>query len=87
MEILKSHFTPDKLHSGYVGEYYSRKIEVSGGKAPYIFGSEGTNPPGLEWGNIQSDSIYLQGTPTIEGNYPIKLNATDADGKIFSVNF
>lgn len=70
-------FTSDaQLASGDVAFPYSQKIEVTGGKPPYVLSAVGALPPGLSLTKGE-----LAGVPTKSGNWSFDVTAWDADGR------
>jgi len=66
---------PASLPIGEVGEAYSQVLTASGGIATYTYTlAEGELPDGL----ILTPTGTLSGTPTTNGSYPIKVQATDS---------
>lgn len=64
---------------------YSQSFEASGGTAPYTYAvTAGTLPAGI----TLSSAGQMTGTPTVPGDYPVTITATDAStgsGAPFSV--
>jgi hypothetical protein len=64
---------------------YSQNFEASGGTAPYTYAvTAGTLPAGI----TLSSAGLMSGTPTVPGDYPVTITATDAStgtGAPFSV--
>ncbi|HUD40841.1 MAG TPA: IPTL-CTERM sorting domain-containing protein [Dokdonella sp.] len=64
---------------------YSQSFEASGGTAPYTYAvTAGTLPAGISL----SSAGLMSGTPTVPGDYPVTITATDAStgsGAPFSV--
>ena len=66
---------PASLPAATAGAAYNQTITASGGTAPYTFAvTVGTLPTGL----TLSTSGVLSGTPTIIGNFPFTVTATDS---------
>jgi hypothetical protein len=69
-------FTPP---AGQVSVAYSQQPTLSGGTGPYTWAlSAGSLPPGL---TINPTTGLISGTPTIVGNYPVTISATDFLGQ------
>ncbi len=69
------------MGDGIVGQPYSGNLLISGGNSnfPYTLTVIGGNPPpGLNFNiNPNTYSIYVAGTPTVAGNFSIKLQLAD----------
>jgi hypothetical protein len=62
---------------GQVGFQYAAGVTVSGGTAPYTFGSAGNLPPGL---GVNAVSGLISGIPTAPGTFPFQVTVRDANG-------
>jgi hypothetical protein len=67
---------PDMLPDGVVGKEYLEKLTATGGKEPYTFSANGTEPPGL---SLTPDG-YLKGTPTTGGSFGLRVTVRDERG-------
>lgn len=61
------------LNGGY-NTAYAQTFAASGGVAPYTYVLSGGLPTGL---NFNASTATLSGTPTVSGNFPISVTATD----------
>ena len=62
-----------------VDEIYAVQFTASGGAAPYTFAvTSGSLPPGL---TLAASTGWLEGAPTLGGNYNFQITATDSNGK------
>ena len=78
---------------GFVDEYYSRTLKVSGGTEPYTWSKTGTGtwPTGLKLSKTSTGAtLKLYGTPSKAGKYKFTLAVTDSKGvsasKTFTIN-
>ncbi len=65
-----------------VGKPYSETLMASGGTPPYKFSESGALPPGVSFA-----AGTLSGTPTLAGNFPLIVTATDAKGLSCSASY
>lgn len=67
--------SPSQLPTGTVNEFYSYRLQSSGGQPPVIFSLYGgVLPQGL---SISQDGL-ISGTPLTQGNYTFTINAVDS---------
>ncbi|PZU86824.1 MAG: IPT/TIG domain/outer membrane autotransporter barrel domain-containing protein [Shinella sp.] len=64
-------------------EAFSQTFTASNGGAPYSFAITGSLPAGI---NFDAASALLSGTPTVSGEFPLTLSATDAYGATTSAS-
>jgi len=79
IEVLKNElyiFTPD-IPNAYINYPYVAIIEAKSGQPPYTWHYEGELPPGLTLQPL-SDTVQLEGTPTMQGDYQFTLFVQDA---------
>ena len=72
---------PATPRTAIAGKAYSQTFTVSG-TAPYTFTETGTLPAGITFAKG-----ILSGTPTITGNFPFTITATDAKNFTFSQSY
>lgn len=71
------------LPTGQVGSAYSATVTAVGGTSPYTF----TLLAGLLPSGISFNNGVFSGTPTVSGNFPITIQATDSVNATTSANF
>lgn len=73
------------LPTGIMGSYYTANptISVSNGIPPYTYQVIGALPAGMTY---NSTTNTLSGTPTVYGNFPLTLAATDSQNAYDSLN-
>jgi hypothetical protein len=77
-------FTTAFLSPGELTEPYQRTLLASGGVPPYTFAVEtGPLPPGISMNTLGAFS----GTPTVVGDYPLRLRVTDSSSHGASQDF
>ncbi len=68
--------TTKDLPPATINQPYNTQLEATGGTTPYTFTvSDGALPQGL-----QVDKDAIKGTPTVKGQFKIKIKLTDAKG-------
>ncbi|MFN8391775.1 MAG: putative Ig domain-containing protein [Bdellovibrionota bacterium] len=71
-----------QLETGQLGAEYVFQLEADGGKQPYAWSALGL-PDDLE---LDGATGLVAGTPQEEGEFPLEIRLTDADGKSVSSN-
>lgn len=69
---------PTNIPDAWLNFDYQVDINAIGGTTPYVYSvSAGTLPLGL---SLDADTGIISGIPTVLGNYPITITATDHNG-------
>ncbi|MGH3136082.1 MAG: Ig domain-containing protein [Gaiellaceae bacterium] len=82
--VVKSPFAPVQRPTAEVGIRFGKTVTATGGSGTYTWSlSSGALPSGLA---LNASKGTLSGTPQAAGNFAFGLSATDAEGRVATVN-
>jgi len=82
--VVKSPFAPAQRPNAEVGVRFAKTVTAAGGGGTYTWSlSSGALPSGVA---LDASKGTLSGTPQAAGNFAFGLSATDAEGRVATVN-
>ena len=70
-----------ELHEGEQDTYYEAFVSATNGALPYQWSVEGL-PAGLDWRCADDATIVVYGTPTVNGQFSVKVTVEDKYGQM-----